>query len=176
MWNAIQANLDDLKAAYTAAQYTAGTIWRLGAHFVDPKTAKKYIFLKNTGASAITARLIAMALTTDKSNFYCSLAAATDALRPFAGVRVPSATSLAQNEYGWFQIGGSAEFLHSGGAATVAEEGIVSSASVAGKVEGEASGPFTIASHPGVFAVAEAAKTTLDETVVASITRNIWGL
>lgn len=176
MWNAIQANLDDLKAAYTSEQYTAGTIWRLGAWFIDPKTAKKYIFVKNSGSSSITARLIAMSLTTSKRTYNVTLAAATDALIPFAGVRVAGATALAQNEYGWLQVGGPAEFLHSGGAATVAEEYIVSSASVAGKIEGGAPTVATVASLAGGFAIAEAAYTTLDDVVYANIVKNIWGL
>ena len=110
-----------------------------------------------------------MALTTDKAAFFCSLAAATDALRPFAGVRPVGATSMAQNEYGYFQVAGSATFTHSGGQATAAEEGVVSSATTAGRVEGEATGPFTIGSHPGVFAVAQAAVSAAAADVIAMI-------
>lgn len=168
--------IGSLTEAYTSTQYDAGATPRLGQTYFDEKNGKKYIFLKNTGSSAITASLIAMALTTAKSAFTCTLAAATDALIPFAGVRVVGATSLAQNEYGWFQIGGPASFLHSGGAATAAEEYIVSSASVAGKVEGGAPTVATVASLAGGFAIAEAAKTTLDEVVAANIVKNVWGL
>lgn len=167
--------IGSLTAVYTQTQYAAGATPRLGQVYFDEKNCRKYIFLKNSGATAIAAQEITMSLTTDKSSFFCSLSAATDALRPFAGVRAVGATSMAQNEYGWFQISGSATFTHSGGQASVAEEGLVSSATTAGRVEGEASGPFTIGSHPGVFAVAEAAVSTAVD-VKGSITRNIWGV
>jgi hypothetical protein len=162
-----------LTAAYTDTQYsTNGLTPRVGDTFYNQSNGKKYIFLKNAGATAITAQLVATATTTQKSAFTCSLAAATDALQSFAGVRVASATSLAQNEYGWFQIGGSATFLHSGGAAVAADEGIVTSATVAGKVEGAAATAVADAS----FAFAEAAKTTLNEVVTGNIVRNVWGV
>lgn len=165
--------IGSLTKSYTAAEVSAGKSPPLGYLYEDGK-GKAWKFLKNNGATAITSRLVAVALTTEKSNNLVELAAATDALRPFAGVRPPSSDSMAQNESGYFQVAGSATFLHSGGQATAAEEGVVTSASVAGKVEGEATGPFTIASHPGVFAVAEAAKTLLDEVVTATIERGMY--
>lgn len=127
-------------------------------------------FLKNTGA-ALAASLCATAPTTSKSSYYCELAAATDALMNFAGVRVVGATSVTQNYYAWLQVSGQASFLHSGGEATVAEKGIVTSASVAGKVEGVAD---SADGAKGVIAIAEAAKTTLDEVTKGSIVRCVF--
>jgi hypothetical protein len=162
-----------LTAVYSSTQLTNGLSPKLGDRYEDEAGAKKYIFLQNSGSSAITASLVCMALTTDKTNFKCTLAAATDALIPFAGVRVVGATSMAQNECGWFQVSGPASFLHSGGAATVAEQGIVSSATVAGKVEGAAD---TAAGVTAAFAIAVAAKTTLDEVQLGNIITNVWGV
>lgn len=169
-----QAGVGSRTDIFTDTEYTNGVTPRVGDIEWDPDVKAFFRFLKNTGATAIAAQEIAMSLTTNKSAFGCTLAAATDALRPFAGVRRPSATSMAQNEYGWFQVGGNATFTHSGGQASAAEEGLVSSATTPGRVEGEATGPFTIASHPGVFAVAEAAVTTAVDCKGA-ITRCVFG-
>lgn len=168
--------IGSLTAAYTLAEYNNHESPRVGYLYYDHRTGKSYRFVKNTGSGSLAAQLVATTLTTSKGSWECELAAATDALRSFAGVRPVGATALAQNEFGYLQVGGPAVFTHSGGQATAAEEGIVTSASVAGKVEGEATGPFTIASHPGVFAVAEAAVSVLDTDVEGIITRCLFGM
>lgn len=137
----------------------------------DPERKAFFRFLKNSGATAITEKLACTAPATSKSSFFCELAATTDALCIFAGVRVAGADSMAQNQCGWFQVSGQATFLHSGGEASVADKGIVTSASVAGKVEGTAD---SADGAKGVFAICEAAKTTLDEAVKASIVRCVF--
>ena len=169
------ALIGSLLENYTATDYSNGETPKIGATYHDLSNGRKYRFIYNNGASSIAAQEIAMALTTDKRNWYCSLSATTDALRPFAGVRPTGADTLLTLEYGWIQVGGPAIFTHSGGQATAAEEGIVSSATTAGRVEGEATGPFTIASHPGVFAVAEAAVTAAAADVKGNIERCMFG-
>ncbi len=158
---------------FTDTEYTAGKCPKVGKLEYDPTYQAFFRFVKNVGSAALAAKICAVSLTTSKSAYAVEKAAATDALQVFAGVRVPGATDMAQNEYGWVQVSGQATFLHSGGAASVANEGIVTSATVAGKVEGDAD---TAASAKGVFAICEAAKTTLDEEVKASIVRCLFGL
>ena len=160
-----------LTEIYTDTEYGTGQKCpRLGAVWHDFAAGKAYIFLMNNGATAITAQLLCMALTTDKAAFKCTLAAATASLLPFAGVRVPSATSMAQNEYGWFQVIGSAT-LSAGASTTTADLGVQSSADTAGKVEVAANtgiGAF------GSFGIAQTS--TANGDVVVHLQRNVWGV
>lgn len=159
-----------LTAVYTATQYTAGLTPRVGDTYHDAVNSKKYIFLKNTGASAITAKLVAVSLTTSKSAFACSLPAATNNL-PFAGARVSGATSMAQNEYGWFQIAGSAT-LTADAAGTAAEAYVTTSNATAGNVEALAGTAAVDAVN--AFGIAEATVTAGDAVVI--LNKNLWGL
>jgi len=165
---------NSLTAVYTATEVSNNHL-SVGMKFYDIARKAWFIFLKNSGAAAITQKLACVALGTDKSSYFAALAAATDAVIGFAGVRVADADSMAQGEYGWFQYTGAATFLHSGGQATAANEYIVTSATVAGKVEGGAPTVNTVASLAAGFALCEAAKTTLDEEVKANIVRSVWG-
>lgn len=166
-----QVQVGDRTAVFTLEEYNNGSTPRVGDLEYDPDHKAFFRFLKNTGASAIPAQMVAVALTTNKSAYGCTLAAATDALVPHAGVRVAGATSMAQNEFGWFQVSGQASWLHSGGAAVAAEEAVVTSATVAGKVEGGAPTVNTVASALATIAIAEAAVSVLD-TVVKGSMRN----
>lgn len=158
-----------LTAAYTGTNVTDHGLYK-GMIFKDYSAKKAYIFLMNNGASAITEKLVCMALTTDKQNFNCTLAAATAALEPFAGVRVTGAASLAQNEYGWFQVSGSAT-LQAGSDTTTAEFGVVSSNQTAGKVE---AAPDTGVGARATFGTAETSTSSAD--VVVHLHRNVWGV
>jgi hypothetical protein len=162
-----------LTAAYTDTQYTTKALLpRVGDTYYDQANAKAYIFLKNTGSSAIPAKTVATALTTAKSSFTCELPAATNDL-PFAGARVSGATSLAQNEYGWFQVKGSATLL-ADAAGTTAEKHCVTSNATAGRVETQSS-TYAVAMGPAtVFGIAETTTTTGD--VVVSLVGNVWGI
>lgn len=161
-----------LTAVYTATQYTNGVTPRVGDTYFNQASGKGYIFLKNSGASAITASLVATALTTDKTNFFCSLPAATNDL-PFAGVRAVGATSMAQNEYGWFQIKGSAT-VTADAAGTTAEKHCVTSNATAGNVETQ-SATYATAMGPGtVFGIAET--TTAGAVAVVKLVSNVWGI
>ena len=182
---------DDLKAAYTAAQY-AGTnsppssIWRVGTVYIDPATGKKYIFLKQVGSTALAAKKAA--LVSDASAWEVTLAGAALAQRGFAGVRVSGATSLAQNEYGWFQISGNATFIFGDTArATVAGEGVVIDDDTdLGNIGGvnldvtnspsESTIEAALVSLHGVFGTAQAAVSTTDADVEVQIERNAWGV
>ncbi len=159
---------------WTDTEYTTEKkIPRVGKLEYDPAYQAFFRLVKQTGATALAAKMVAVSEGTGKSAWSLELAAATDALQNFAGVRVTGATDLAQNEYGWVQVGGNATFLHSGGTATVADEGVVTSGTVAGKVEGDGN---DAAGAKGIFATCEAAKTTLDQEVKASITRCLFGV
>lgn len=154
---------------YTAAQLAAGSCPALGTEYTDPANGKKYKFLQNSGATAITASLACVALGTDKSAYKCALAAATDAVMGFAGVRVVGASSMAQNECGWFQIGGPATFT-AGATGTTVDDRVITSADAAGKVEVMAA---TVASHKASFG--EAVTSTTADVVVVNIDRSVWG-
>lgn len=185
----IQPSLDDLKAAYTAAQY-AGTstppqsVWRVGTVWVDPATGKKYIFAKQTGATAVAAKKAVK--ITDASAFEVQINATLNK-RGFGGVRVSGATNLAQNEYGWLQIGGNATFIFGDSArATVAGEGVVLDDDTdGGNIGGvdldvsstvnETTVEASVESLHGVFGTAEAAVSTTDADVEVQIERNGWG-
>lgn len=165
----------------TAAEYAngvGGDSPALGEEFWCKRTKTLWKFLKYVGASAsYTGKLCTVALGTNKSAFFCDLAAATDAVIGFAGIRPTTylgvtVTQPAAGEYAWWQIAGPATFLHSGGEATVADDWIVTSASVAGKVEGRTT---TVASLAAGFALCEAAKTLVDQEVAANIVRSVWG-
>lgn len=171
----------DRTSVYDATDYdTNMSVPRVGQLEYDPVYKAFFRFIKNVGASALTEKLVAVAAGADKTDYEVAVAAATDGLLTFAGVRVPGASSMAQNEYGWLQVSGPATFLHSGGAATVADDGIITSASVAGKVEGVAAVPAdataALANAKAVFAYCQAAKTTLDEDVKATIVYSCLGL
>jgi hypothetical protein len=161
--------IGSLTASYTATEY-ANLGLKVGMVYKDEPNGKAYIFLKNSGATAITEKLACVALTTDKQNRFCTLAAATAAVAPFAGVRVVGATSMAQGEYGWFQCCGSATFTASSDT-TTAEIGVVTSNQTAGTVEAAAdTGVGSFAS----FGIAET--TTASAAVVVHLSRNVWGV
>ncbi len=158
---------------WTDTEYTTNrAIPRVGKLEYDPYYKAFFRLVKNTSATALAAQIAAVATGTAKSAFTVTLAGATDSLQNFAGVRVPGATSMAQNEYGWLQVSGQATFLHSGGAASIADDGIQTSGTVAGKVEAHTD---TALGALASFAIAEAAVTTLDADVKASIVRCVFG-
>jgi hypothetical protein len=161
---------DDKTGVFTDTNYTDGKTPRAKAWFVDPSGGRKWIFLKNSSATAITEELACMALTTDKTSGFCTLAAATANLAPFAGVRITGATSLANTEWAWFQIGGTAT-MQAGSDTTTAELGVVTSNQTAGKVEESAdTGKGAIAT----FGIAET--TTASADVEVCIFKSVWGL
>ena len=170
--SALPISVGDLTAVYTATQYTAGATPRVGTVRTDAKGTKKYIFLKNAGASAIAAKIGAIATTTMKSSYFCTLASTTVASNEnlFAGFRVSGATSMAQDEYGWFQISGSATVTASSDT-TTAEVGVCFSNQTAGTVEASAD---TAAGNRTQFGVAQT--TTASGDVVVSLTYNVWGV
>ena len=157
----------DVLANYTSAEAASVEV---GTVAYDPYYKAKFIFLKNNGVGAIAEKLVAVALGTDKSSYFCALAAATAAVPGFAGVRVPNATSLAAGEYGWFQISGKAT-LQAGTDTTTADDRVVTSNITAGKVEAMAA---TVASLQASFG--EAVTTTASADVVVMIDRNVWGI
>lgn len=163
------------KDTYTDTDYTTNlSLPPLGKLEWDPDYNAFFRLLKNTGAATIAASLVAVALGTDKTDFKCALAAATDAVIGFAGIRVVGATDVAQNEYGWFQVTGNGSFLHSGGQASAANEAIVTSASVAGKVEGGAPTVNTVASLIATIGLCEATATVLDTVVKARLMNSVF--
>jgi hypothetical protein len=160
-----------LTAVYTSTQYTNGLTPRVGDTFFDQANVKKYIFLKvKTGSSSIPAKTCAVALTTSKTSLECELPAATNNL-PFAGARVTSATTIAADEYGWFQIGGSATLL-ADAAGTTAEAYCTTSNATAGRVEALAS----TAAVDAVNAIGIAETTTTTGDVVVILNKNLWGI
>lgn len=170
-------NTDDLKAAYTAAQY-AGTnsppssIWRIGTVYIDPATGKKYIFLYNAGAASILASEIAYAAGTDMHLYQCQQGSGGSNVEKFAGARIAGATALATLQYGWFQIGGSCT-LKADAAGTAANKCVVPSNATAGAIE-DAETINTGVAAMAQFGIAET--TVTSDVVVVSITKNCWGV
>ena len=167
MDNALQ--IGSLTATYSATDIATNGL-KAGMIYKDYAAGKAYIFLKNNGATAITEELVCMALTTDKASFFCTLAAATVALAPFAGTRITGADSLAQDRYGWFQVIGSAT-LQAGSDTTTADPGVVSSNQTAGKVE---AAPDTGVGAVATFGIAQT--TTSSADVVVHLNKNVWGV
>lgn len=162
-----------LTAAYTSTQYDAGSTPRVGDWFYDTTTKSKYIFLKNTGSASIAASDVATSTTTQRDTYLCQQAAGGTNNQAFAGARRSDATSLAQNEYGWFQISGKAT-LTADAAGTTADSGVVTSNATAGAVEAQSS-TYAIAMCPAtVFGIART--TTTAGAVVVDIVGNVWGL
>ena len=161
-----------LTAAYTATQYSKGLTPRLGDTYFDQARNKAYIFLMNDGSGAIAAKLAVRALATDLSDFHAVVASTTITGNEllFAGVRVSGATSLAQNEYGWFQVKGSATFTASSDT-TTANLGVMTSNQSAGQVEAASADDAGIR---GTFGIAET--TTASGDVVVKLTYNVWGV
>ena len=156
---------------WTATEYSTNySTPRVGAWFLTPDTVLKWIFLTNTGTTAITANLICTALTTDPSTFLVRATAGNSNVEPFAGARPSSATSLTQSTYGWFQIGGTAT-LTADAAGTAANTGVVVSNATVGNVEDM---PNTGVGAQASFAVAQT--TTATGTVVVNIFKSIWGV
>lgn len=140
---------------------------RVGTIQYDPEYNAFFKFMKNLGASTLSPKMVAVATTTDKSANACRLAAATASLQTFAGVRVPGASDVPQNSYGWFQISGNATFLSDGATTTTADVGLNTSSGTAGDV---IAAPNTAAGAQGMFAVAEATVNSLGADVKARIT------
>lgn len=155
-------------AEYTGAVGSA----RRGQVYIDRAAGKKYIFLMNNAATATATQLGTRALTTDKTNFYCQVMSTTITANEllFAGARVTSATTVAQNESGWYQIGGSATLTASSDT-TTADLGVVCSNQSAGQVEAAAD---SAAGIRGTFGIAETSTSSAD--VVVKITNSVWGI
>ncbi len=166
--NQLMGSLTD---KYTATQSTNGLIPAVGDWYYDENLKAKFIFLKNSGATAITASLATYAQTTDKSAFFTAIITASAALVTFAGVRVVGAASMAQGEFGWFQISGPAKITVGGSMltadTTVSPEGVTAGTII--------SSPNTGVGAQTAFAACEAADLTTVVTKV-NIFRNVWGL
>lgn len=142
----------------------------VGTVAYDPYYKAKFIFLKNNGAGAIAEKLVALALGTNKSSYFCALAAATVSLMGFAGVRVAGANSLAAGEFGWFQISGKATFVASSDSVTV-DQYVNTSNIAAGQIE---TMPATVAGLQAKIGQAVASATSEDVSVM--IDSNVWGV
>lgn len=171
---------------FTRTQYNAGQTPKVGQYFYNLSLSfgpiGYYIFLRNSGSSAIAANQVASAVATDRAwttttitstttpTPACSLAAATNNL-PFAGARVSSATSMAQNEFGWFQISGYAT-LTADAAGTTADAYVTTSNATAGSVEALASTNAVDAVN--AFGIAET--TTTAGLVKVDLTNCVWAI
>jgi hypothetical protein len=164
--------IGSLTASYTAAEYAAGKTPLLGQVFEDIKAGKRYIFLKNTGATSITAGQIAIATATGWASFFCQVSTGNSNVEKFAGSRVLSATAVAQNEYGWFQVGGSASLI-ADAAGTAADKVVVPSNATAGAIE-DAETLNTGVATAAAFGVAQT--TTTGGAVIVQLNRNFWGV
>lgn len=168
-----------LTEVYTSAVVKAGSVW------IDPSNGKKYIFLLNAGSSAISAK--ECAITSDASAYSVTLNTTLNS-PSFAGVRVSGATDVAQNEYGWFQIGGNATCIFGDSAlTTTAGQGVVlDDDSDGGRIGGgdydvsatvnETTVEATTNAILGTFGIAQATVNTTDADVEVQITKNIWGV
>jgi hypothetical protein len=177
----------NLTAAYTAAQVSALQVCpKLGSEYQDPVTGKKYKFLKNAGATTITAQMAAV--ISDASAFTVAVNNTLNA-PDFAGARVTGATDLAQNESGWFQISGNATLIlgASANALTANQEGIVidddadcgkvgKAVITTGATVNQTTTEAALAGVNGVFALNQGgALSATDADVECQLIRNCWG-
>jgi hypothetical protein len=176
-----------LTAAYTAAQVTAQQVCPpLGTTYQDPATGKKYKFLKNAGATTITAKMAAV--ISDASAFTVAVGNTLNA-PDFAGSRVASASDLAQNSSGWFQISGNATLMLglSANALTANQEGIVidddadcgkvgKAVITTGATVNQTTAEAALAGVNGVFALNQGGAISADSAdVECQLIRNAWG-
>lgn len=165
--------------SYTDTQYTTQAVTpRVGDWFYDYSLNAKFIFLKNTGSASIAAGEIAVATTTMPATYTCKQGTGGALQEPFAGSRLytynsTTPTSVAQNEYGWFQISGNATVL-ADSTGTTAGKGVVSSNATAGKVEVVSNTFADTMNSATVFAIAQA--TASSGTAAVNIIGNVWGL
>ena len=184
MFNLVTPNLT---AAFTAAEVTALKICPpLGTSYQDPKTGKKYKFLKNAGATTITAGMAAR--LSDASAFTVATAAVLNA-PDFAGSRVLLASDVAQNSAGWFQLSGNASLIlgASANALTANQEGIVidddadcgkvgKAVITTGGTVNQSTAEAALAGVNGVFALNQGgALSATDAAVECQLIRNAWG-
>lgn len=175
----------DVTAAYTATQYYNGQTPRVGDWYFDHVRNAKFVFLRNSGSASIAAKNVAVSLTTNRALAPTSGTAASPSATPaciqaagstnnqaFAGCRVSGATSLAQNEFGWFQISGPAT-LTADAAGSTADSVVVTSNATAGAVEAISS-TYAVAMGPGTM-IGLARTTTTGGDVAVDITSNCWG-
>lgn len=184
MFNLVTPNLT---AAYTVAQQSAMQVCpKVGSSYQDPVSGKKYKFLKNAGATTITAQMAAV--ISDASAF--TVAVGNTLNDPsFAGARVTGASDLPQNYAGWFQISGNATLIlgNSANALTANQEGIViDDDSDCGKVGkavittggtvNQSTTEAALAGVNGVFALNQGgAISATDADVECQLIRNAWG-
>jgi hypothetical protein len=177
----------NLTAAYTAAQQSAMQVCpKLGTLYQDPVNGKKYKFLKNAGATTITAKMAAV--ISDASAF--TVAVGNTLNDPsFAGSRVASASDLAQNSAGWFQISGNATLMLglSANALTANQEGIVidddadcgkvgKAVITTGGTVNQSTAEAALAGVNGVFALNQGGAISADSAdVECQLIRNAWG-
>lgn len=139
---------------------------KLGSIYLDPKTGKRYRFVKNVSSTALAAKMVC--IVSDASANEVTMGNTLSDPK-VAGVRPSGADSLAQNEMGWIQTHGNATCIYGDSArATVAGEGVVhDDDSDKGKIGGvlldttatvnEANTELVITSMQGVFGRAQAA-------------------
>jgi hypothetical protein len=184
MFNLSTANLT---AIFTAAEVTAQKICPpLGTSYQDPKNGKKYKFLKNAGATTITAKMAAV--ISDASAFKVAVGNTLNS-PDFAGARVADSTDMAQNESGWFQLSGNATLIlgASANALTANQEGIcIDDDADCGKVGkavittgatvNQTTAEAALAGVNGVFALNQGgALSATDADVECQLIRNAWG-
>ena len=130
---------------------------------------KRYIFLKNAGATAIAAGESAKA--TDVSAYTCELSD-TMSDEDYAGHRVVGATSIAQNEFGWFQDRGNIVVSVDGTATALVKGEGVQTSGTNGHLEGIDN--TVVAEALAKVGTARAASSA-DETAEVQITYSVWG-
>lgn len=184
MPGAFDVNVGTLTQVWTLTEYSAGLCPKVGTTFYNENLSVGpvgwYIFLRNSQSTAIAASLVCSALLGDRvwtsssitsttaPTPSCQLAATTNNL-PFGGVRVVGATSVAQNEFGWFQISGAAT-LTADAAGTAPETYVTTSNATAGRVESLAG----TAAVDAVNAFGIARTTTTSATCLVDLTNSVW--
>lgn len=184
MPGAIDVNLGSATQVFTLTEYNNGQTPKCGQRIYNNNLGwgpiGDYIFLRNSQSTSIAASLVCSALLGDRvwtttsitsttvPTPSCQLAATTNNL-PFGGVRVVGATSVAQNEFGWFQISGAA-VLTADAAGTTAEAYVTTSNATAGNVEALAS----TAAVDAVNAFGIARTTTTAGVVNVDLTNSVW--
>lgn len=114
-----QVLIGSLNENYTATDYSDGKTPPLG-YVYAAADGKKYIFVKNTGATAIAAKKCAKVTSLANKEVQIN---ATLAGNLFAGIRPSGADSLAQNEYGYLQIAGRTTGMFGDSARAIAAAG-----------------------------------------------------
>lgn len=143
---------------------------QLGKRWFAPTLAAWVVFVKNLGATTITAGMVVLATTTDRNTGGVRISGTAGGEFNVAGVRPVGADDLAQNKYGCIIVEGPAlgVLVGAGTDVSAAEQG-VGTGTTAGKVNLAAD---TAAGAKGMFAHSQGASAS--SAVAINIFKSVY--